>query len=651
MEHIIQWLECCLRKYIDSIETEEMLSVLKNNLAEQTAYSEQQIYQNAFYMEQNQNNSFFVIMTCLTQNDIQRFAASIAFLPQYSTKYGYLFSKLHGINMPFPTVEMVWQIYNSAIEKISYCDFLSQLYTVTYELLFETQSQNNVFSEQALILKKELVYFVLTGIWQQNDYSIENTSKQEMLANRDIWQSIQNIQHQQKNSIIVIKGQKGSGKKFIAQQYAYEYDNVFLCCEGENANKYNILHMITAAMIQKGVICIQNCQSIVQNDFKEILLLLQKYHSFFSAIFLLGEGIFNVPKTAIPQYHFETKQLTITESIHFWKYFLKDKNISAEQLANKMIMTQGQIKQTVLLANQKVISEKCEYSQKLIEQCCTYFQSKYLTQKATKIKTTFLWEQLILPQEQKQQLRQICNRVLYEHIVYDEWGYDALLPYGRGVCMLFAGKSGTGKTMAAQVIAKELGLQLYRVDMSQIVSKYIGETEKNINSIFDEAMKSNIILLFDEMESLFGKRIDVKSANDRYTNMEVAFLLQKMENYKGISILATNHLEQIDTAFFRRIQYVVQFPFPQIQQRYELWKSFITNKVPLEEDIDFQYLAEQFEMTGGSIKNAMLTALFLAASQKQKCGMVHILKGVKQELQKQGKVLLPCDFGKYENLF
>jgi SpoVK/Ycf46/Vps4 family AAA+-type ATPase len=148
-----------------------------------------------------------------------------------------------------------------------------------------------------------------------------------------------------------------------------------------------------------------------------------------------------------------------------------------------------------------------------------------LSEKATKIKTTFLWEQLILPREQKQQLRQICNRVLYEHIVYDEWGYDALLPYGRGICMLFVGKSGTGKTMAAQVIGKELGLQVYRVDISQIVSKYIRETEKNINAIFDEAMKSNIILFFDEMEALFAKRTDVKNANDRYTNMEVAFLL------------------------------------------------------------------------------------------------------------------------------
>ena len=150
------------------------------------------------------------------------------------------------------------------------------------------------------------------------------------------------------------------------------------------------------------------------------------------------------------------------------------------------------------------------------------------------------------------------------------------------------------------------------------------------------------------MDALFSKRTEVKSANDRYVNMEVAFLLQKMEQYDGISILATNHLEQIDTAFFRRIQYIIQFPLPSVQQRYEIWRSVLSKKVPLEENIDFTYLANQFELSGGSIKNAVLTAVFLAAASKnQCCTMEHILKGIKQEMEKQGKVLLSCDFGEY----
>lgn len=217
--------------------------------------------------------------------------------------------------------------------------------------------------------------------------------------------------------------------------------------------------------------------------------------------------------------------------------------------------------------------------------------------------------------------------------------------------MLFAGRPGTGKTMAAQVMARELGLELYCVDLSRMVSKYIGETEKNINSIFEEALKSNVILFFDEMDALFSKRTEVKSANDRYVNMEVAFLLQKMEQYEGISILATNHLQQIDTAFFRRIQYVIQFPLPAPEQRYEIWRSVFSANVPLECDVDFTYLANQFELSGAVIKNAALTAMFLAAaSPKQQCSMEHILKGIQQELEKQGNVVLPCDFGEYAYL-
>lgn len=639
---------------METIQLDETLSAIKENLAEQTIYSEQQIYENAFEkIKQNDIEYFFIMTTYLTQSEIQRFAASFAFLPHYSTKYGYLFSKLHGINMPFPTTELVWEIYNSAVKQISYITFLSKLYDVGYDLIFEKENkQNSVLSEQALILKKELAYFSVTGKWEKNDFMIENVCQEQMLSNFKLWESINHITEQQKNVMICIIGEAGSGKKFLAKQYTYENHSLFLCCKSKNINQNTILTIIAAAMIYRGVICIEDCENIEYDILEEVFALFEKYSYFLSTIFLLGQKHFELPKTTISCYHFETETLTREQRVKCWNYFLKlQKNISVELLANKRIMTQGQIKQSALLANQKAILEKCDITQKLIESCCDCFHTKYLSQKAVKIKSAFEWEQLILPKEQKELLIQICNRVAYEHIVYDEWGYDALLPYGRGVSMLFAGKPGTGKTMAAQVMSKQLGLEVYRVDLSQIVSKYIGETEKNINAIFDEANKSNVILFFDEMDALFGKRTDVKSANDRYINMEVSFLLQKMENYGGISILATNHLEQVDSAFFRRIQYIVSFPFPSVEQRYELWKSFITKKVPLEKDIDLQYLSEQFEMAGGSIKNAILTALFLAAGEHKKCSMMHILKGIKQELQKQGKVVLSCDFGKYENLF
>lgn len=654
-EYFIIWLECCLNQYMQNIVLDETLYDIKNSLAKHTIYTEKQLYQMAYQKIKNcQCNTeyFFYVGERLAQNEIQHFAIGFSFLPHYNTKYGYLYSKLHGINMPFPTIQILWEIYCCVVKQISYHHFLTQLFDTGYELLFEKQTENTVLSEQPLILKKELAYFMLTGALEQKYYSIQSTFHEKMIANKDIWQKIENISKQQHNICVMITGEEGSGKKFLAKQYAYQNHAMLLSCQAKKINQDNIFSIIIAGILYHAVICIENCQYISYDDWEEISLLLQKYRSFFPAIFLLCNQQWEGQNAIMYDYIFETATLKREERKLYWDYFLKTENgIDTQELANKYIMTQGQIKQAVMTANQKMIAEKCVLSQKLLESCCTFFNRKYLSQKAIKMKALFEWEQLILPQEQKELLKQVCYRVSCAHIVYDEWGYDSLLPYGRGVCMLFAGKSGTGKTMAAQVMGKELGLDVYKVDLSQIISKYIGETEKNINMIFDEAMKNNVILFFDEMEALFTKRTDVKNANDRYTNMEVAFLLQKMEQYDGVSILATNHLEQIDTAFYRRIQYVVSFPFPDAQQRYALWKSFITDKVPLEQDIDIEYLSNQFEMTGGSIKNAVLTALFLAAGQKQKCSMVHILKAIKQELQKQCKVILPCDFGKYENLF
>ena len=653
-KHFITWLEYCLNQYMQNIVLDETLYDIKSSLAEQTLYTENQLYQMTWQKIQNDQyhtEYFFYIGERLAQNKIQRFAMGFSFLPHYNTKYGYLFSKLHGINMPFPTIQIVWEIYCCAVKQISYDYFLTQLFDMGYELLFEKQTENTVLSEQPLILKKELAYFILTGILEQKHYTIQNVLNEELITNKDIWEKIENISRQQQNMCVIITGEQGSGKKFLAKQYAYQNYAPLLCCQAKKINQNSMLSIIIVAIIYHAVICIENCQCIEYDDWEQVYLLLQKYADYFSAIFLLGNQHWEMPKITMDYYTFETTELTRAERKLYWDYFLKTNDIATEQLANKYIMTQGQIKQAVITANRKMIPDNCVLSQELLESCCIFFNRKYLSQKAMKIKAVFEWEQLILPEEQKELLKQVCYRVSYAHVVYDEWGYDALLPYGRGISMLFTGKSGTGKTMAAQVMGKELGLDVYKVNLSQIVSKYIGETEKNINMIFDEAMKNNVILFFDEMESLFTKRTDVKNANDRYTNMEVAFLLQKMEQYDGVSILATNHIEQIDTAFFRRIQYVVSFPFPDAQQRYILWKSFITNKVPLEQNIDIEYLSTQFEMAGGSIKNAVLTALFLAAGQKQKCSMTHILKAIKQELQKQGKTLLPYDFGKYENLF
>jgi SpoVK/Ycf46/Vps4 family AAA+-type ATPase len=212
---------------------------------------------------------------------------------------------------------------------------------------------------------------------------------------------------------------------------------------------------------------------------------------------------------------------------------------------------------------------------------------------------------------------------------------------------LFAGVSGTGKTMTAEVLARELGLDLYKIDLSSLVSKYIGETEKNLDRIFRAAQTSNAILFFDEADALFGKRSEVKDAHDRYANIEVAYLLQKTEEHDGFVILATNLAQNMDEAFKRRMNYTVEFPFPDEAHRERLWQRMFPPQTPLGEDLDFAFLSRQFALSGGNIKSAALAAAFLAAADGGVVQMCHLIQAVAREWQKLGKLPSASEFKGY----
>ena len=245
--------------------------------------------------------------------------------------------------------------------------------------------------------------------------------------------------------------------------------------------------------------------------------------------------------------------------------------------------------------------------------------------------------ELKLPVTQYQKLQQICRMISAKEQVLEQWGFGQKFSYGNGISILFYGAPGTGKTMAAQVMANELGMPLYRVDLSQLISKYIGETQKNIGRIFEEADKCDCILLFDEADAIFTKRSDVSDAQDRYSNAETAYLLQRIEQYSGVSILATNLLQNFDDAFRRRISYMVHFPMPDAALRKELWESIFPKDTPVAGEVDALMLAQAFELSGASIKNAALHGALLAASEGVPVGMKHLLGGIENEYGKQGK--------------
>ncbi len=269
---------------------------------------------------------------------------------------------------------------------------------------------------------------------------------------------------------------------------------------------------------------------------------------------------------------------------------------------------------------------------------------------ARKIIPRYTWADLVLPPDRLAQLHEMCNAVRYGPIVFEQWGFDRKLSSGKGVNVLFAGQPGTGKTMAAEVLATDLGLDLYKIDLSTIVSKYIGETEKNLEKIFREGRTSNAILFFDEADSIFGKRSEVKDSHDRYANIEISYLLQRMEEYDGIVILATNLRKNLDEAFLRRLRGAVEFPMPEEPDRLEIWRRTFPPEAPLAPDLDLAFLARQFKLSGGNIKNIVLDSAFLAVEAGTAISMAHLVHATRREHQKIGRLIAPADFGPYAHL-
>jgi SpoVK/Ycf46/Vps4 family AAA+-type ATPase len=262
---------------------------------------------------------------------------------------------------------------------------------------------------------------------------------------------------------------------------------------------------------------------------------------------------------------------------------------------------------------------------------------------AQRITPKATWNDIVLPEQQHILLRHIADQVNQRNKVYDSWGFRRRNSRGLGMTVLFAGESGTGKTMGAEILANHLQLDLYRIDLSAVVSKYIGETEKNLRKLFDAAEDGGALLFFDEADALFGKRSEVKDSHDRYANIEVNYLLQRLEAYQGLAILATNLKSGLDDAFTRRLRFCVTFPKPDEAQRLLIWQQVFPNELPLAA-LDYAYLAKTFKFAGGSIYNVALNAAFMAASDGQMVTMSHILTAIRIELSKEDRLINERDF-------
>ncbi|HET6232006.1 MAG TPA: AAA family ATPase, partial [Longimicrobiaceae bacterium] len=343
------------------------------------------------------------------------------------------------------------------------------------------------------------------------------------------------------------------------------------------------------------------------------------------------------------------------DRVRLWRASLngdasKGGGVDVEALANAFRFTGGQIRDAAATARNLALARDpgaARVGMDDLYAASRMHSNPRLGTLARKIEPRHRWDDIVLPAERVQQLREVIHHVRYRSLVFQEWGFDGKLAMGKGLNALFAGPSGTGKTMAAGIVAGELGLELYKVDLSTVVSKYIGETEKNLGRIFAEAETSNAVLFFDEADALFGRRSEVRDSHDRYANLETAYLLQRMEEFEGIVILATNFRKNMDDAFVRRIQFTVDFPFPGERERLRIWQAIWPEKAPRSADLDLEVVARRVEVAGGSIRNIALAAAFLAADDGGVVTMAHVVRATRREYQKMGKVLSEADLGHF----
>jgi DNA polymerase III delta prime subunit len=457
-------------------------------------------------------------------------------------------------------------------------------------------------------------------------------------------------------SLCLFAGPRGSGRKLAAE--------VLCSMSGRNLLVANIPKALAAGIVTPRIAGKLTREAALRNaclylDGAEALLPDDKLQSRLALLDAIEKGAgpaiiattqewseaLGDPREPISTIPFPTPDHNLRLAL-WWRYAPELDRTETSALAAKFQFTGGRIRSAAAQAR-RLSGRAGVISLDDLYQACRAQSTSRLTSTARRVTPMYNWEDICLPPEGLAHLREICAHLHYKRQVFGEWRFDHKMSLGKGVSALFVGAPGTGKTMAAEVIAQELKLDLYKVDLSCVVSKYIGETEKNLGRVFDEADRSNGILFFDEADALFGRRSEVKDSHDRYANIEVDYLLQRMEEYQGIVILASNFQRNIDEAFRRRLRFLVEFPIPDEKQRARIWATVFPREAPLHEDIDFGFLAHKFKLTGGSIRNIALSSAFMAVQDEEPVRMHHLIRATRRELRKLGRLCVKADFDHY----
>lgn len=589
----------------------------------------------------------------LKLSDLEMQIILILFVPELDSKYERIYAYLQdNLNRTYPTVQLLalllcespletQTLYDHFIKpsKFSMLRLIDFVKKETHELLFQ----------QPLRLSDALRNYLM------GDLLIEDALQpychivepiQDSSAMLDIEHSIKKGMQNAERYLINIYGTSTKNKKREALKIASHFGFGLLCIDTSEAvqtesdiNKLTAL-MIRDALLTGTVLYFENFDAFLNSvSMQESKLFLQleqlAWLTFFSTL-----GVWS-PKEIPKHQHFYTLHKTPTvfvERERYWKNELSalDDTLSIEvasELANTFHFSEDEIDNIIHLAEtQRGLGKKVD--KKLLFNLSRSRISTNLSQYAQHIKSTSHMHDMVTTEKTKEQLNEIMVHYRYKNQVFQTWGYEKFFQ-SEGLTLLFSGPSGTGKTLAASVLANTLGLELYKIDLSQMISKYIGETEKNLAKLFEAAKESGVILFFDEADAVFGKRTELKDSHDRYANIEVSYLLQRIEDYDGIVILASNLKENIDEAFLRRLRFVIDFPTPDAKQREALWKKLLPKRL-LETPIPLTEIAKRFKLSGANIRNIALYAAFNAASETRKISPVHLKKALQNELEKVG---------------
>jgi SpoVK/Ycf46/Vps4 family AAA+-type ATPase len=617
----------------------------------------------------------------------------VCLAPEMDIKYEKLYAYLQDdVTKKSPSINFILELLCTTLEKKidARACFFNQSPLLKYQLVrFMEESQSRPLLSRGVKLDDRIVNFLLEQNVMDSDFELSSFAKiinptrdwSSVVMEDDLNERLSRLKEaffrrgERGCIIFYLKGPYGVGKKLTAEAFCYEVklpliivdmNELLMSSSDSQSNVEKIVErLFRETLLQPAAIYLEHFDSLISSDPREIHfqnVISRAVEEFSFVTFLAGEKPWNPPPqlkkhpSIFIQIEFSIPSFQLRKQL--WEISLNGNSsisseLNIEEVANKFQFTGGQIKDAAAEAQNIAIMkgsfEKEGITMRDLYSGCHAQSNHNLSKMARKIIPRYTWCDIVLPPDKLQQLKEMCNYVKYRHVVYSDWGFDRKISLGKGLNILFSGPSGTGKTMASEIIANELNLDFYKIDLSCVVSKYIGETEKNLSAIFKEAETANAVLFFDEADALFGKRSEVKDAHDRYANIEINYLLQKMEEHEGIVILATNFRKNIDEAFTRRMHFTLDFPFPDEEYRLNIWQKIFPAETPKSTAIDYEFMARKFEISGGSIKNIALNSAFLAANNNnsRKVNMTHIIHATKREYQKMGKLCDQSDFGKY----